>query len=120
MASKRSTNQLRQNGKEKQRVGAMVVQPYFVPSGRSVTTYPVGFLREIGLEIHRLKKDQGRRELIESERTKLEILRQGGSDSPGLDRLLRYASCLERDFDRTLTNRALAADPQGAASLASA
>ena len=39
---------------------------------------------------------------IESKRREVEILRQRVPDSPGLDRLLRYESTLERAFDRTL------------------
>ena len=40
---------------------------------------------------------------IESDRTKLEILRRSVPDSSGLDRLLRYETSLERTFDRTLS-----------------
>jgi hypothetical protein len=60
-------------------------------------------LRAVGAEIRRLEQYQQKRESIESERGKVEILRQCVPDSPGLDRLLRYASSLERAFDRVLT-----------------
>ncbi len=60
-------------------------------------------LRAVGAEIRRLEQYQEKRESIESERGKVEILRQCVPDSPGLDRLLRYASSLERAFDRVLT-----------------
>jgi hypothetical protein len=60
-------------------------------------------LREIGDEIDRLKQYQKKSEPNEFERKKVEILRQRVPDSPGLDRLLRYETSLERAFDRTLT-----------------
>lgn len=60
-------------------------------------------LREIDAESARLKNYQKKRKLIESEQTKLDILRQGVPNSQELDRLLRYESSLERAFDRTLT-----------------
>lgn len=60
-------------------------------------------LRTIDAEFIRLKEDQKKREPIEAERRKVELLRQNVPDSPGLDRLLRYESSLERAFDRTLT-----------------
>jgi hypothetical protein len=60
-------------------------------------------LREVGAEILRLKQYREKREPIESERRQVEILRQRVPDSPELDRLLRYASSLERTFDRLLT-----------------
>jgi hypothetical protein len=45
---------------------------------------------------------------MESERTKLEILRRKVPESEKLDRLLRYETSLERAFDRTLTQLELA------------
>ena len=48
------------------------------------------------------KRDQQTSAAIESDRTKLETVRQNVPDSPGLDRLLRYEASLERAFDRTL------------------
>jgi hypothetical protein len=59
-------------------------------------------LQDIAGEIRRLKSYQKTRASIETSRTKLEILRRGVPDSPGLDRLLRYEASLERSFDRTL------------------
>ena len=61
-------------------------------------------LRQIGAEVKRLKRYQRQRELIESERMKVEILRQGVSDFPGIGSFTSLqGSALERDFDRTLT-----------------
>jgi hypothetical protein len=60
-------------------------------------------LQAIAAEIVRLKRDYKKFESIKSERRKVEILRQNVPDSPGLDRLLRYESSLERAFDRTLS-----------------
>lgn len=60
-------------------------------------------LRTIGIEIDRLTQYREKRESIDFERLNVEILRQSVPDFPGLDRLLRYASSLERAFDRTLT-----------------
>jgi hypothetical protein len=60
-------------------------------------------LEEIGAEIARLEQYQEEREPVESKRREVEILRQRVPDSPGLDRLLRYASSLESAFDRMLT-----------------
>ncbi len=59
-------------------------------------------LRVVGAEICRLEQYREQREPIESEKRKVEMLRQRVPDSPGLDRLLRYASSLERAFDRVL------------------
>ncbi|MGA7792670.1 MAG: hypothetical protein WCA19_06480 [Candidatus Acidiferrales bacterium] len=56
-------------------------------------------LRQVASEINYLIRYQK----IESKRREVEILRQRVPDSPGLDRLLRYESTLERAFDRTLT-----------------
>jgi hypothetical protein len=60
-------------------------------------------LQAIAGKIVRLKRDHKKCEPIKSERRKVEILRQNVPDSPGLDRLLRYESSLERAFDRTLS-----------------
>jgi hypothetical protein len=60
-------------------------------------------LREIGAEINGLKQYKDKHESIESKRREVEILRQRVPDSPGLDRLLRYETNRERDFDRMLT-----------------
>ncbi len=57
----------------------------------------------ISSEIKRLKKDKVSRERNESERKKLDLLRHNVPQSPGLDRLLRYESSLERAFDRALS-----------------
>jgi hypothetical protein len=59
-------------------------------------------LQAIDAEIHRLKVFQKRSVSIESERIRIEILRQGVPDAPGIDRFLRYEASLERAFDRTL------------------
>lgn len=60
-------------------------------------------LRRITSEMNYLKQYNDKSESIESKRMEIEILRQRVPDSPGLDRLLRYESSLERAFDRTLT-----------------
>jgi hypothetical protein len=60
-------------------------------------------VEEIDAEIARLKRYQKRGGSIESNRRKVEILRQSVPDSLGLDRLLRYQASLERSFDRTVT-----------------
>lgn len=60
-------------------------------------------LREIRGEINRLQEYQKTTESIETERMKVEILRQRVPDSQGLDRLVRYETSLERGFDRTLS-----------------
>ena len=60
-------------------------------------------LQSIADEIAHLKRHQKKSESIESDRTKLEILRQGVPNSRELDHLLRYETNLERAFDRTLT-----------------
>jgi hypothetical protein len=60
-------------------------------------------LQEVGAEIRRLEQDREKRKSIEFERRQVEILRQRVPDSSGLDRLLRYATALERAFDRMLT-----------------
>jgi hypothetical protein len=59
-------------------------------------------LRAISAEIKQLRRDRVNRDLIASKRRMVECLRQSVPDTPGLDRLLRYESSLERSFDRTL------------------
>ena len=58
-----------------------------------------GFLEELDEEIRRLERDKS----IESERGRLEALRQYVPDSSQPDRLLRHEASLERSFDRTLS-----------------
>ena len=53
-------------------------------------------------EIDRLRTYQRKQASIESERTKLEILRRNIPESGSQDRLLRYEASLERAFDRTV------------------
>ena len=60
-------------------------------------------MSEIGIEIQRLRDYQRERDSMESERTKLDVLRRKVPASEELDRLLRYETSLERAFDRTLT-----------------
>jgi hypothetical protein len=57
----------------------------------------------IDAEIRRLRNYRQERANMESERTKLEVLRRKVPESEKLDRLLRYETSLERAFDRTLT-----------------
>ena len=59
-------------------------------------------LNGIDGEIRHLKRYQKSRASIESDRTKLEILRRNVPDPSRLDRLLRYEASLERAFDRAL------------------
>jgi hypothetical protein len=59
-------------------------------------------LREISQEIKLLEECRGELQSIETERMNLEILRQGVPDTPRFERLVRYSSSLERDFDRTI------------------
>jgi hypothetical protein len=61
------------------------------------------FLVAIDAEVSRLREYQQDQELVESERRKVEILRQSAPDSRGLDRLVRYENSLDRAFDRTLS-----------------
>jgi hypothetical protein len=60
-------------------------------------------MRQIIAEWNYLKQQHDHNKSTESKRSEVEILRQRVPDSPGLDRLLRYESSLERAFDRTLT-----------------
>lgn len=60
-------------------------------------------IREIKAEIERLKNRQVESSAFESKRIELEALRQAVPDSPGFERLMRYETSLERQFDRTLS-----------------
>jgi hypothetical protein len=63
-------------------------------------------LREIDAEIARLKQkrqDDEKCESIESEKRRLEILRQRVPDSPRTDQLLQYMNSLRRAIERFLT-----------------
>ena len=66
-------------------------------------TYKLRVLEVLDIEISRLKLYQHKQKTIESKRRNVEILRHSIPDSQGLDRLLRYAASLQRDFDRTLS-----------------
>jgi hypothetical protein len=57
-------------------------------------------LSEIDKEIRRFREYGRKRALIESERTKLEVLRHSIPQPARLDRLLRYEASLERSFAR--------------------
>ena len=54
-------------------------------------------------EIKRLERYEKERASIESERMKLEVLRQKVPISPRLELLIRYEASLDRSFDRTLS-----------------
>jgi hypothetical protein len=60
-------------------------------------------LQDIDEEIRRLKCDQRARSSVQTARSQLEIMSRNVPDGPGLDRLLRYETNLERSFDRTLS-----------------
>lgn len=60
------------------------------------------FLRDIRVEIKRIKQYREQRNLIESKKRKLEILQRRIPNPSELDRLLRYRKSLEREFDRLL------------------
>lgn len=60
-------------------------------------------LLAIDSEIKRLTQFKVNSSEIEAKRIELEGLRQCVPDSPGLERLIRYETSLERQFDRTLT-----------------
>src|SRR5262249_23929142 len=60
------------------------------------------FLAELDGEIKRLERHKKARASVESERMKLEKLRQHVPLTPQFDHLLRYEASLERNFDRTL------------------
>ena len=59
-------------------------------------------LREIDIEIGRLKQIREEHRAIQIERTRLEMLRRRIPEGPELERLLRYEASLERAFDRTM------------------
>ena len=59
-------------------------------------------VRCIGLEIRRLKEYLKKRESIESERTKVEILRQSVPESRRMDGLVSYAVHLRREYAETV------------------
>ena len=61
------------------------------------------FLKELDGEIKRLERYKKARASVESERMKLEALRQHVPLTPQFDHLLRYETSLERNFDRTLS-----------------
>jgi hypothetical protein len=61
------------------------------------------FLEELDGEIKRLERYKKTRASMESERMKLEALRQHVPLTPQFDHLLRYEASLERNFDRTLS-----------------
>ena len=58
---------------------------------------------KIDKEIRRIKRDQKARSSVQAARTQLEIVSRNVPDGPGLDRLLRYETSLDRSFDRTLS-----------------
>ena len=60
------------------------------------------FLEELAAEIKRLERYKKARASMESEKMKLEALRQHVPLTPQFDHLLRYEASLERNFDRTL------------------
>lgn len=61
------------------------------------------FLKELGGEIKRLEHHKKARASVESEKMKLEVLRQHVPLTPQFDHFLRYEASLERNFDRTLS-----------------
>ena len=61
------------------------------------------FLAKLESEIRRLTQYKKARAPIESEKMRLESLRRRTPEGPGLDRLLQYATSLERAIDRVLT-----------------
>ena len=65
--------------------------------------YKKNFIQELNDEIKRLERHERKQTAVESARMELERLRHNVPDSPKLDALLRYATSLEREFDRTLT-----------------
>jgi hypothetical protein len=60
-------------------------------------------LQEIDEETRCLKRNQKVRTSVQAARTQLEIVSRNVPDAPTLDRLLRYETSLERNFDRTLS-----------------
>lgn len=71
---------------------------YATPDG-----FKENFLCDLDAEIERLKRYKKARATMESERTKLDALRQRVPLTPQFDHLLRYEASLERGFDRTLS-----------------
>lgn len=61
------------------------------------------FLEDLTAEIKRLERHKKAHASMESEKMKLEVLRQHVPLTPQFDHLLRYEASLERNFDRTLT-----------------
>lgn len=61
------------------------------------------FLEELLKEIKRLERYGKERASIESERMKLEVIRQKVPIGPRLELLIRYEASLDRSFDRTLS-----------------
>ena len=61
------------------------------------------FLAELGQEIARLQAYGIARAAVEQERREVELRRRNIPDSPRLDQLLRYATTLDRRFERTLS-----------------
>ena len=61
------------------------------------------FLEEVEGEIKRLERHKKAHASMESEKMKLEVLRQHVPLTPQFDHFLRYEASLERNFDRTLT-----------------
>jgi len=59
-------------------------------------------LREIDIEMERLKQIREEHTVIQNKRTRLEMMRRRIPEGPVLERLLRYEASLERAFDRTM------------------
>jgi len=59
-------------------------------------------LREIDVEIERLRQIREQHGTIEDARRKFDMRRLQVPEGPGLERLLRYEASLERAFDRTM------------------
>ena len=60
------------------------------------------FLKELQKEITRLEQYKKASNRISTERVETEVRRQNVPDSPNAERLLRYETTIERNFDRTL------------------
>ncbi len=60
------------------------------------------FLAEVKEEIKRLERHQKQQSTVVHAKLELESLRRGVPEGPQLDRLLRYAAAISRDFERTL------------------
>lgn len=61
------------------------------------------FLKELADEMKRLERYKKAHASVESEKMKLDALRQHVPLTPQFDHLLRYETSLERNFDRTLS-----------------